>query len=86
MSDQGPTPPRPEHPEHPEHPEDEMIVRIATERLTVSVGRPAEIVEATVRDELQQRRTTARIQAFVPIFAERAARRRLKRDRGDQPA
>jgi len=54
MSDQGPTPPRPEHPEHPE---DEMIVRMATERLTVSVGRPAEIVEATVRDELQQRRT-----------------------------
>ena len=83
MSDQGPTPPRPEHAEHPE---DEMIVRIATERLTVSVGRPAEIVEATVRDELQQRRTGARIQVFVPIFAERAARRRLKRDRGDQPA
>ena len=46
MSDPGPAPPRPEHREHPE---DEMIVRIATERLTVSVGRPAEIVEATVR-------------------------------------
>jgi hypothetical protein len=79
MSDPGAAPPP------PEHPEDEVIVRIATERLTVSMGRPAEIVEATMRDELQQRRTSARIQTFVPIFAERAARRRLKRDRGDQP-
>jgi len=50
----------------------------------VSVGRPAEVVEATVRDELQHWRASARIQTFVPIFAERAARRRLAED-GDEP-
>jgi len=64
--------------------DDEVVVRIAVERLTVSVGRPAEVVEATVRDELAQRRASARIQTFVPIFAERAARRRLVSD-GDEP-
>jgi hypothetical protein len=79
MSDPDATAPR------TEHPEDDMIVRITVERLTVTVGRPAEIVEATVRDELQQRRTSARIQTFVPIFAERAARRRLKDGGGDEP-
>jgi hypothetical protein len=37
-----------------------------------------------VRDELEHRRASARIQTFVPIFAERAARRRLAED-GDEP-
>ena len=61
----------------PEHQEDDVIVRITVERLTVSVGKPADEVEAAVRDELGWRRAKARIQTFVPIFAERAARRRL---------
>jgi hypothetical protein len=58
-------------------PNDEVIVRIVVERLVVTVDQPAEVVEATVRAELEQRRMSARVQAFVPIFAERAARRRL---------
>ena len=65
---------------------DDVVVRIAVERLTVTVGRPADVVEATVRDELAQRRATARIQTFVPIFAERAARRRLVSEDGEQPS
>lgn len=53
------------------------------ERLVVLVGQPADVVETTVRDELQQRRASARIQTFVPIFAERAARSRLADHRAD---
>ena len=68
----------------PEHENDDLVVRITVERLTVSVGRPAEDVEAAVRHELGQRRASARIQTFVPIFAERAARRRLADD-GAEP-
>ena len=55
--------------------DDEVIVRVA--RLLVIVDQPAEVVDAAVRAELEQRRASARIQAFVPIFAERDARRRL---------
>jgi len=66
--------------------EDDVVVRIVVERLTVSMGRPADVVEAAVRDELAQRRASAKIQTFVPIFAERAARRRLASDNdGDEP-
>jgi hypothetical protein len=65
--------------------EDEVVVRIVVERLTVTVAQPAEVVEAAVRDELERRRASARIQTFVPIFAERAARRRLVSDDGDEP-
>jgi hypothetical protein len=62
-----------------------VVVCIVVERLTVSVGRPAEVVEAGgVRHELEQRRASARIQTFVPIFAERAAHHRLAED-GDEP-
>jgi hypothetical protein len=43
------------------------------------------VVEAAVRDELERWRASARIQTFVPIFAERAARRRLVSDDGDEP-
>lgn len=74
----------PAAPPRTEKHEDDVVVRIVVERLTVSVGRPAELVEATVRHELEQRRASARIQTFVPIFAERAARRRLAED-GDEP-
>jgi hypothetical protein len=59
-------------------------VRVTVEKLTMSIGRPADVVEAAVRDELEHRRASARIQMFVPIFAERAARRRLAED-GDEP-
>jgi hypothetical protein len=58
----------------------EVVVRATASRLSLIVGHPPEVVvEAVVRDELVQRRATARIQAFVPILTERAARRRLAR-------
>jgi hypothetical protein len=57
---------------------DEVIVRATVRRLVVMVEAPVEIVEAVVRDELERRRSSARIQAFVPILTERAARRRLR--------
>ena len=47
-------------------------------RLVVTIEAPVEIVESVVRDELGRRRASARIQAFVPILTERAARRRLR--------
>jgi hypothetical protein len=56
---------------------DDVIIAIAAERLTTATHRPADEVEATVRDELTKWRSTARIQTFVPIFAERSARDRL---------
>ena len=55
---------------------DEAMVRDIAERLAVLLGRPRADVERTVRDELAKWRT-ARIQTFVPIVAERAARQRL---------
>jgi len=58
---------------------DEVVVRATVSRLLVIVGQPPEIVEAVVRDELARRRASARIQTFVPILTERAARRRLTR-------
>jgi hypothetical protein len=59
---------------------DEVVVRATVSRLSLIVGHPPElVVEAVVRDELVRRRATARIQAFVPILTERAARRRLAR-------
>ena len=57
--------------------DDDTIVRLTSQRLVESVHQPADIVEAAVRDELAKWRGTARIQTFVPIFAERAVRRRL---------
>ena len=55
---------------------DEAMVRDIAARLAVLLGRPQADVEQTVRDELAKWRT-ARIQTFVPIVAERAARQRL---------
>ncbi len=57
--------------------DDDAAVRIASERIVEAFDKPADVVEATVRDELERRRDSARIQTFVPIFAERAARARL---------
>jgi Protein of unknown function (DUF3562) len=56
---------------------DEAIVRATSERLAKALHRPEEDVEPAVRDELTKWRSTARVQTFVPIFAERSARRRL---------
>lgn len=58
--------------------QDEALVRATVSRLVVLVEAPVELVESVVRDELKRRRGSARIQAFVPILTERAARRRLK--------
>jgi hypothetical protein len=43
----------------------------------------ADVVETAVRDELRQRRASARVQTSVPILAERAARSRLQDSRAD---
>jgi hypothetical protein len=56
---------------------DDVIIAIASERLTNATHKPADEVEAAVRDELTRWRSSARIQTFVPIFAERSARQRL---------
>ncbi|HZM38989.1 MAG TPA: hypothetical protein VFB94_07735 [Acidimicrobiales bacterium] len=56
----------------------EVIVLATVSRLVVTTSAPAEIVEPIVRDELERRRATARIQTSVPIFTERAAHRRLR--------
>jgi hypothetical protein len=57
--------------------DDDALVRLTSERLAGAVDKSPELVESTVRDELATWRKSARIQTFVPIFAERAARRRL---------
>ena len=57
--------------------DDDVLVRVTSERLVKSLHKPADVVEEAVRDELARRRGSARIQNFVPIFAERAARHRL---------
>ena len=57
--------------------DDDSIVRVTTDRLTATLRQPRDTVEATVRDELERRRADSRIQTFVPIFVERAARERL---------
>ena len=57
---------------------DEVVVRATVRRLVVTTKAPVELVESVVRDELAQRRASARIQVFVPILTERAARRRLR--------
>jgi len=57
--------------------DDDVLVRVTSERLVKSLQQPANLVEEAVRDELARRRESARIQTFVPIFAERAARHRL---------
>jgi len=57
--------------------DDDKVVRVTTERLVQSTDKPVEVVEAAVRDELTRWRESARIQTFVPILAERAARNRL---------
>jgi hypothetical protein len=62
---------------------DEVIVRATVSRLVITTKAPVELVESVVRDELERRRGSARIQTFVPILTERAARRRLKREYAD---
>ena len=58
--------------------EDDVVVRATVNRLVITTKAPVEIVESIVRDELERRRASARIQAFVPILTERAERRRLR--------
>src|SRR5262245_414400 len=63
--------------------QDEVIVCATVNRLVVTTRAPAELVESVVRDELGRGRGSARIQTFVPILTERAARRRLKTESAD---
>ncbi len=65
--------------------DDEVTVQVLVARLLVTVDQPAEVVDAAVRAGLEQRRASARIQTFVPIFAERDARRRLAGLNGHGP-
>ena len=48
---------------------------LTTDRLIATLHRPRGTVEAAVRGELERRRAESRIQTFVPIFVEHAARR-----------
>ena len=57
--------------------DDDKIVRLTAERLSEALDEPEERIVRTVRDELERWRARARIQTFVPIFAERAAKQRL---------
>jgi hypothetical protein len=58
--------------------QDEFVVRATVSRLVVTTKAPVEIVDSVVREELERRRASARIQTFVPILTERAARHRLR--------
>ena len=58
------------------------MAHLTAERLAGVVGMPVEVVEAIVRDELGRWRESARIQTFVPIFAERSAHVRIASQRG----
>ena len=57
--------------------DDDSIVRMTTDRLIATLHQPRDTVEAAVRNELERRRADSRIQTFVPIFVEHAARERL---------
>ena len=57
--------------------DDDSLVRVTTDRLIASLHQPRDTIEAAVRGELERRRAASRIQTFVPIFVERAARERL---------
>jgi hypothetical protein len=63
-------------------PDDEAITRKTTKRLAEAL--PAEIdlghIEATVRDQVRELRSTARVHNFIEIIAERHARERLMQD------
>ena len=63
-------------------PQDGKVAHLTAERLAGVVDMPVEVVEAIVRDELGRWRESARIQTFVPIFAERSARVRIASQRG----
>jgi hypothetical protein len=56
---------------------DDEVERIIVDRVAAHVGKSSEAVAEVVRDELSKRRGEARIQTFVPILVERAARARL---------
>jgi hypothetical protein len=58
--------------------EDEVVVRATVSRLVITTQAPVEIVKPIVRDELERRGATARIQTFVPILTARAAGHRLR--------
>jgi len=47
---------------------------------------PAEVVEKLLLEEYSTLAATARVQDFVPIFAERAARRRLEAEITGRPS
>jgi hypothetical protein len=57
---------------------DEVLVFATVKRLVIITKLPVEVVESVVRDELGRRRASSRIQTFVPVLTERAARRRLR--------
>jgi hypothetical protein len=55
---------------HADEHEDDVVVCVTVSRLVITTKAPVEIVESIVRDELERRRASARIQAFVPILTE----------------
>jgi hypothetical protein len=60
-------------------PDDEVITRLATAHLADLLPDEIDVdaIEATVRDQVRTLRSTARVQAFVGIIAERKTRELL---------
>jgi hypothetical protein len=63
-------------------PDDEALTQKAAKRLAEVL--PAEVdlahIEATVRDQVRELRSTARVHNFIGVIAERNARERLLQD------
>jgi hypothetical protein len=59
--------------------DDDAITQTATERLAEELPDEVDLahIEATVRDQVRELRSTARVQNFIGILAERHARERL---------
>ena len=62
--------------------DDDVITRKATERLAEVLPDEVDVaqIEATVRDQVRELRSTARVHNFIGIIAERKSRDRLLQD------
>lgn len=63
-------------------PDDEVITHEATKRLAEELPDVVDIahIEATVREQVRELRSNARVHNFISIIAERNARERLSQD------
>jgi hypothetical protein len=60
------------------HISDDRVIALARDSIASDlVELDPDEIERVVRDELEQWRSRARVQTFVPVFAQRSARARL---------